>query len=166
MKKASNILYYLVKIGLAITILGLLVFPGIFTTFLKIVYIDESLMPIPKQNFYIIGIISFYILSIPYTIIIIHLNKIVNLLKKEEYYNSIIVKRLKKISLIFLILSVLYPLINIFLYYGFNIFLYALTIIPSIILPFLGIVLSLLFFIAAKFYENTIAIKEENDLTV
>lgn len=165
MKKASNILYYLVKIGLAITILGLLVFPGIFTTFLKIVYIDGSPI-IPKETSFIIGIISFYILYIPYTIIIIHLNKIVNLLKKEEYYNSIIVKRLKKISLIFLILSVLYPLINIFLYYGFNIFLYAFTVIPSIILPFLGIVLSLLFFIAAKFYENTIAIKEENDLTV
>lgn len=166
MKKASNILYYLVKIGLAITILGLLVFPGIFTTFLKVLYGDSSLIAIPKQKSFIIGIISFYTLSIPYTIIIFHLNKIVNLLKKEEYYNSIIVKRLKKISLIFLILSVLYPLINIFLYYGFNIFLYALTIIPSIILPFLGIVLSLLFFIAAKFYENTIAIKEENDLTV
>lgn len=166
MKKASKALYYLVKLGLGLTIVGLLLFPGIYTTFLKVVYADSNLMPITKETSFIIGIISFYILSIPYTFIILNLNKIVNFLNKEDYYNKIIVKKLENISLIFLVLSVLYPLINIFLYYGFNIFLYALTIIPSVILPFLGIVLSLLFFIAAKFYENIIAIKEENDLTV
>lgn len=165
MKKASKALYYLVKIGLGLTIVGLLLFPGIYTTFLKVVYVDGSPV-ISKDLSFILGIVFFYMLYIPYTFIILNLNKIVNFLNKEDYYNKIIVKKLENISLIFLVLSVLYPLINIFLYYGFNIFLYALTVIPSVILPFLGIVLSLLFFIAAKFYENIIAIKEENDLTV
>lgn len=165
MKKASKALYILVKIGLILTIIGFIFFPAIYTAFLKMVYVDGSPI-IPKNLSFTLGMVSFYILYIPYTFIIFNLNKIVKFLNKEDYYNKIIVKKLENISLIFLILSVLYPLINIFLYFGFNIFLYALTVIPSVILPFLGIVLSLLFFIAAKFYENIIAIKEENDLTV
>lgn len=164
-KNSIKALNTLIKIGLILTIITLALFPLVYTAFLKVTYNQYS-FDFNKNIVFYIGIFSFYILSIPYLFIIVNLNSIAKQFKNNDFFNVNISKNLKNIAMLFLTIGVFYLVINIVLYYVFNIFLYALTIIPSFIIAFISIVLSLIFFIASEFYLNIINIKDENDLTV
>lgn len=164
-KNSIKALNTLIKIGLVLTIIALALFPLVYTAFLKVTY-NQYNFDFNKNIAFYIGIFSFYILSIPYLFIIVNLNSIAKNFKNNDFFNVNISKNLKNIAILFLTIGVFYLAINIILYYIFNIFLYALTIIPSFIIPFISIVLSLIFFIASEFYLNIINIKDENDLTI
>lgn len=164
MKKIEGSINLLVNIGLILTILMGLSFPLVYTAFIKGMISSGQIMD--KTLALNLGYICFYILYLPYLLFIFKLRNISKFLGKGDYFNRTIVKDLKTMGRLIILLGSLYLFINIALYMIYDIYLYALTILPSIIVPFVALTMGILFIFSGKLYSNIIDIKEENDLTI
>lgn len=163
-RKLEGYMYALVNLGLLLTIILGLVFPLIYTAFLKVSVNSgwEINLPMAKR----LGYLVFYSLLIPYLVFIFKLREISKYFKEGDHYNREIVRNLNTIGYIMLVIGILYLGINILLYIKYQVFLYALTVIPSIVIPFICFTLFIIFLLAGKVFLNAIELKEENDLTI
>lgn len=164
MKKFEKYINMLVNLGMVFTILLGLGFPLIYNAFIKTIL--NSGISLDKYLVLNLGYLCFYILYVPYLFFIYKLRGISKILSKEDYFNIKIAKNLNIMGKTMILIGVLYVAINIFLFYKYDLYLYALTIIPVIIIPFVAITLGLLFIFSGELYSNIIEIKEENDLTI
>ncbi len=164
MKKFEKYINMLVNLGMVFTILLGLGFPLIYNAFIKTIL--NSGISLDKYLVLNLGYLCFYILYVPYLFFIYKLKGISKILSKEDYFNIKIAKNLNIMGKTMILIGVLYVAINIFLFYKYDLYLYALTIIPVIIIPFVAITLGLLFIFSGELYSNIIEIKEENDLTI
>ena len=55
---------------------------------------------------------------------------------------------------------------NIFFYFAFDIYLYAITILSCILVSFLSLAIGVFALVSSKLFERVIEIKDENDKTI
>lgn len=162
MKKdySSNILNSIVFTGIILTILVLLSMPLILTAMLKSgLGIVGSSLPINIS-------IVIYICAIPYVIALFILKKLCKIIVIKKPFSREIPKYLKQISICAFSEILIYNIVQIVLYYIFDIYLYGLTIISSIIVSFVSLAIGFLSLVLSKLFGMAIEIKEENDKTI
>ncbi|MCU9809280.1 DUF2975 domain-containing protein [Paraclostridium sp. AKS46] len=60
----------------------------------------------------------------------------------------------------------IFNVVQLFLCYLFNVYLYALNIIPAILVSFISLAIGFLSLVLGRLYTMAIEIKEENDKTI
>lgn len=159
-KYAENILDKIVLIGIALTIILLLFTPLGITAILKSVYgVVGSKMPINIS-------IGIYICAIPYLIALIYLKKLCGLIAKKDPFSTNIPLYLKKISMCAFSEVLIFNVVQFGLYYLFDMYFYALTLVPSVIISFVALAIGFLSVVLSKLFEMAIEIKDENDKTI
>lgn len=162
MKKdfSSRVLNNIILVGIILTLMVLLFIPlGLTAMFKSGLGIVGSDMPM-------IISIGLYICAIPYVIALIILKKLCSLIVAKEPFSKNIPVYLKRISICAFSEIFLFNIVVIVLYYFFDIYLYALTIIPVIIVSFVSLAIGFLSIVLAKLFEMAIEIKDENDKTI
>lgn len=154
-------------------ILDKIVIVGIILTLITLLVIPMGLTAIFKSGFGIVGSdipmiisIGLYICSIPYVIALFKLKKLCSLIVAKDPFSKNIPIYLKRISICAFSEILIFNIVVIALYYFFDIYLYALTIIPVIIVSFVSLVIGFLSIVLAKLFEMAIEIKDENDKTI
>ena len=162
MKKdfSSKILNNIVLVGISLTLLLLLFIPlGLTAVFKSGLGVVESNMPM-------IISIGIYICAVPYVYALVQLKKLCGLVAQKEPFSRDIPVYLKKISICAFSEIVIFNLVVIVLSYFFNLYLYALTILPAVIVSFVSLAIGFLSMVLGKLFEMAIDIKEENDKTI
>lgn len=157
---SSKILNNVVLIGIVLTLLALLMTPLILTAFLK------SSLSITGTNIVTIISICIYMCAAPYIISLFELKKLCKLISKNNPFSTEIPKSLKKIAICAFSEVLLFNGTAIILFYVYDIYLYALTIIPCIIVSIVSIVIGLLGLVLSRLFQMVIEIKDENDKTI
>lgn len=162
MKKniSSKILNNIVLIGIGLTIFLLLFLPLGLTAFFK------SSLGIVSSNIPIILSLGVYICAIPYLIALISLKKLCNLIAKKNPFSRQIPYHLKSIAICAFSEILIFNVVQLFLCYLFNVYLYALNIIPAILVSFISLAIGFLSLVLGRLYTMAIEIKEENDKTI
>ncbi|RDY23200.1 DUF2975 domain-containing protein [Romboutsia maritimum] len=162
MKKdfSSKILNNIVLVGIVLTVLALLITP------LGITAIFKSQLGITESNIPIVISIGIYICAIPYVVSLILLKKICKFIAIKEPFSMNIPIYLKKISICAFSEILIFNAVQIGLYYFFDIYLYAISIIPAIIVSFVCLAIGFLSIVLGKLFEMAIEIKDENDKTI
>lgn len=162
MKKdfSSKALNKIVSIGIILTLLALLSTPIIVTTIFKSSYsIVGSSIPMKIS-------IGIYICAIPYVIALFLLKKLCKMIAMNKPFSKEIPIYLKQISICAFSEILIYNVIQLVLYYIFNIYLYGLTIVSAIIVSFVSLAIGFLSLVMSKLFEMAIEIKDENDKTI
>ncbi|MBU5439582.1 DUF2975 domain-containing protein [Tissierella sp. MSJ-40] len=157
---SSKLLNGIVIVGITLTILALIATPLVITAFLKV-----SNRELLGSNMVMILTGCIYICAIPYLIALFKLKSICRLLCSENSFSPEIAKEFQIIAICGFSEAVLFILAELFLYFSCDLFLYALTIIPSIIVPFVSITAGFLSLLMSKIFKKAAEIKEEVDLT-
>lgn len=159
-KASSKILNGLVIIGIILTILALIGIPLVLTAFFK-----SSSMKLSAPNIKWILTACIYLCAVPYVTALFKLKKICKLLTGENSFSPIISKEFQVIAICAFAEAIIYILSNLFLYTVFDFYLYAVTIIPLIIVVFLAVTIGFLCLVMSNIFKRAAEIKEENDLT-
>ena len=162
MKKdySSNILNSIVVIGIILTLIALLAMPLILTAMLKSgLGIVGSSLPMNIS-------IVIYICAAPYVIALFILKKLCKIVAIKQPFSRDITKYLKKISICAFSEILIYNIVQVLLYYIFDIYLYGLTIILAIVVSFVSLAIGFLSLVLSKLFDMAIEIKEENDKTI
>ena len=162
MKKdySSNILNSIVVIGIILTLIALLAMPLILTAMLKSgLGIVGSSLPMNIS-------IVIYICAAPYVIALFILKKLCKIVAIKQPFSRDIPKNLKKISICAFSEILIYNIVQVLLYYIFDIYLYGLTIILAIVVSFVSLAIGFLSLVLSKLFDMAIEIKEENDKTI
>ena len=162
MKKdySSNILNSIVVIGIILTLIALLAMPLILTAMLKSgLGIVGSSLPMNIS-------IVIYICAAPYVIALFILKKLCKIVAIKQPFSRDIPQYLKKISICAFSEILIYNIVQVLLYYIFDIYLYGLTIILAIIVSFVSLAIGFLSLVLSKLFDMAIEIKEENDKTI
>lgn len=159
-KTISKILNGLVVVGIILTILALIAVPLGLTALLK-----TSKIKLVISNIEWILTICIYICAIPYVIALFKLKKICKLLTGINYFSPIISKEFQVVSICAFAEAGIFALSNLFLYAVFDFYLYALTLLPLVIVIFVSITVGFLFLVMSDIFKKAAEIKEENDLT-
>ena len=162
MKKdySSSILNNIVLVGIILTLIALLAMPPILTAILK------SDLGIVGSNLPMNISIVIYICAIPYVISLFILKKLCKIIAIKQPFSRKIPKCLKQISICAFSEILIYNIVQVALYYIFDIYLYGLTIMPAIIVSFVSLAIGFLSLVLSKLFDMAIEIKEENDKTI
>ncbi|MCY6957650.1 DUF2975 domain-containing protein [Clostridium brassicae] len=156
----SKILNGLVIAGIILTILALIGTPLSLTALLK-----SSKMKLSVLNMEWILTACIYVCAVPYLIALFKLKKICKLLTSENSFSPIISKEFQVLAICAFTEAVFFILSNLFLYVVLDFYLYAMTIVPIIIMIFVAVTAGFLFLIMSIIFKRAAEIKEENDLT-
>ena len=156
----SKILNTLVTTGIVLTLLSLAATPLILTAFFK------SALSMTGTNLDLIVAMAIYVCAVPYVAALFDLKKICKLFATDNYFSEKTPMYLKRISIYAFSEVILFNGAAIFLYYFFDVYLYALTIVPCVIISFVSISIGLLCLVLSKLYAVVNEIKDENDQTI
>lgn len=159
-KISSKLLNGLVIVGIVLTILALIATPLVITALLK-----TSNRELLGSNMVLILTGCIYVCATPYLVALFKLKSICRLLCSQNSFSPKIAKEFQIIAICAFSEAVLFILAELFLYFDRSLFLYALTIIPSIIVPFVSITAGFLSLIMSNIFKKAAEIKEEVDLT-
>lgn len=159
-KISSKILNGLVIVGIILTILTLISIPLVLTAFFK-----TSGMKVETSNMEWILTAFIYLCAVPYLIALFKFKRICKLLTSENSFSPIISKEFQILAICAFSEACIYLLSNIFLYVLFDFYLFAMTILPLIVVIFISITVGFLFLIMSNIFKAAAEIKEENDLT-
>lgn len=164
MKKSINskILNGLIIFGIVLTIVALVGMPLVLTAALKVsgMEFDRSYSKIAISISILI-----YICAVPYVIALLKLKSICKALTGENSFALSIAEDFKIVGICAFVEAVTFIGANLILYFVYHIYLYALTIIPLFVVPFIAITLGFLFLTMSNVFKKASEIKEENDLT-
>lgn len=162
MKKnySSRILNNIVLVGIVLTLLLLLITP------LGITAMFKSSLGIVNSNIPMIISIGVYICAVPYVYALVLLKKLCSLIAANEPFSKNIPVYLRKISLCAFSEIFIFNVVLIALFYFFDVYLYALTVIPAILVSFVSLAIGFLSVVLAKLFDMAIEIKDENDKTI
>lgn len=162
MKKSINatIVNHLVTVGIILTLLALAFTPLGMTAFFK------SALSMTGTNMDMVVTAAIYVCAVPYVATLFSLKKMCKLIVLNQPFSDEMPKCLKRISLYSFCELVLFNVVTLVLYYGYDIFLYALTIFPCIIVSFVALTVGLLSLVFSRLFETAIDIKNENDQTI
>lgn len=158
-KTISKILNGLVIAGIILTILALIGTPLGLTAFLK-----ASRMKLLFPNMEWILTAFIYACAVPYLIALFKFKKICKLLTSENSFSPIISKEFQRVAICAFVEAGIYIMSNLFLYVIFDFYLFAMTIVPLIIVIFVAVTVGFLFLIMSSIFKRAAEIKEENDL--
>jgi Protein of unknown function (DUF2975) len=158
--KISKVLNIAVAIGILLTLLALASTPLVVTAFLK------SAFSILDSKLVMTITIALYICAIPYVGILIMLKKMCKLFATNNHFSIQIPKYLKIISMFAFSEVLVINGVAFVLTYFFDMYLYALTIMPCIVISFVAIVVGLLCLVLSRLYEYVNEIKNEIDQTI
>ena len=152
---SSNLLNKIITTGIILTFLALLSTPLILTAIFK------NRLGIVNSNIPISISIGLYICAIPYIIALFILKKISKQIAIKDPFNI-------KIPIPFCAFSeiILFNIVCIVLYYVFNIYLYGITIMSSIVVSFVSLAIGVLSIVLSQLMKIAIEIKDENDKTI
>lgn len=162
MKKNRNskILNSIVLLGIVITLLMLIGTPLALTAMFKT---NKELM---DSNFITTITVLIYICAAPYVGALVLLKKLCKLMSNKNPFSREIPRLIKKIGMCAFSEVLLFNGAIIVAYYIYDIYLYALTIVPCIIVSFVSIAIGFFALVSANLFEMSIDIKEENDKTI
>ncbi len=162
MKKdvGSKMLNIIVTLGIAFTLLSLLATPLVLTAFLK------SALSVLNQSLVMTITICIYICAAPYMIALFNLKRLSKLVVNNNPFSPDTVKSLKIISLCAFSEILLFNGCSIYLMYYHDIFLYALSIIPMILVTFISLAIGFLSLTLSQLFDQATRIKDENDKTI
>lgn len=162
MKKdiSSKALNIIVIVGIVLTLLALVFTPLVLTAFFK------SGLGVTETNMPMIISIGIFICAIPYVISLFSLKKLCKLIVLNKPFSIEIPKSLKRISVCAISEILIFNIVVIVLYYFYDMYLYALTILPSVVISFVSLAVGLLSFVLSRLFEMAIEIKDENDSTI
>lgn len=157
---SSNVLNRFVMLGIVLTILALIGTPLVLTALLKISMMELS---VSNMEFILTGCI--YICATPYLIALLKLKSICKLLTGENSFSPKIAKEFQVIAICSFSEVILFISAELFLYFVCDFFLYALTVVPAIIIPFIAVTAGFLSLVMSNIFKKAAEIKEEIDLT-
>jgi len=159
-KISPQIINMLVIVGIALTLLVLLATPLVLTAFLKSAFsiLDQGLVTAITS--------CIYLCAVPYLIALFQLKKICSIIVRNNPFTFDAAKALKIISICAFSEIVLFIGCSIYLVYAHDMFLYAMTIIPMIIVTFISLAIGFLSLTLSQLFEQATRMKEENDQTI
>lgn len=162
MKKDRNskILNSIVLLGIIITLLMLIGTPLVLTAMFKS---DQELM---NSNFITTITVLIYACSAPYVGALVLLKKLCKLMSNKNPFSREIPSLIRKIGMCAFSEVLLFNGATIAAYYIHDVYLYALTIVPCVIVSFVSIAIGFFSLVSANLFEMSIEIKEENDKTI
>lgn len=162
MKKDRNskILNSIVLLGIIITLLMLIGTPLVLTAMFKS---DKELM---NSNFVSTMTVLIYACAAPYVGALVLLKKLCKLMSNKNPFSREIPILIKKIGMFAFSEVLIFNGAAIAAYYMYDVYLYALTIMPCIIVSFVSIAIGFFALVSANLFEMSIEIKEENDKTI
>nr|WP_246579358.1 DUF2975 domain-containing protein [Alkaliphilus flagellatus] len=150
----------IVTLGITLTLLALLATPLVLTAFFK------SALSVLNQDLVMTITICIYICAAPYMIALFNLKKLSKLVVKNNPFSPDTAKSLKIISLCAFSEILLFNGCSIYLMYYHDIFLYALSIIPMILVTFISLAIGFLSLTLSHLFDQATRIKDENDKTI
>lgn len=156
----SKILNIIVSVGIGLTLALLAGLPFVLGALSKSPSLDM------ESKFIIIITMGIYICAIPYIIALFNLKKLCYHITSKNPFSKSIPKIINNIAYCALSEVVLFNLMNILLYLIYDIYLYALTILPCVLVSFVSLAIGVFALVSSKLFEMTIDIKDENDRTI
>lgn len=156
----ENTLNKIVLVGIILTMVMLLFMPLGITAILK------SATGIVGTNIPFIISIGIYICAVPYVIALFFLKKLSQLVANKDPFSKEIPIYLKKIAMCAFSEILIFNLVQLGLYCFFDVYFYAITVIPSILVSFISLAIGFLSIVLGKLFEMAIDIKDENDKTI
>lgn len=162
MKKDNipKVLNSIIIIGIAITFVILIAMPLILTTILKVnPIIVGNNVPMKLS-------LGIYMCAIPYLLGLFLAKKLSGLIADNKPFAREIPIYLKRIGILAFSEVIIFNIVQIILCYGFDIYLYGITIMLVILVTFVSIAIGFLAITMSRLFEMAIEIKEENDATI
>ncbi|MEW9078459.1 DUF2975 domain-containing protein [Terrisporobacter glycolicus] len=156
----SKILNIIVSAGIILTLIMLAGLPFILGALSKSASINI------ESKYVTVMTVGIYICAAPYVIALFNLKKLCSHITSKNPFSQSIPKLINNIAYCSFSEVILFNLINIIFYFVFNIYFYALTILPCVIVSFLSLAIGVFALISSKLFEMTIDIKDENDRTI
>ncbi|MHC1748252.1 MAG: DUF2975 domain-containing protein [Cellulosilyticaceae bacterium] len=150
----------LVITGIALTVLALIATPLVITAAIKVSGTAQS----PGSMGTVVSF-CIYACAIPYLISLFKLKSICHLFSKDEPFSLKISKDFKVISICAFSEIFIFIGAELILWFGYGFYLYALTIVPLIIIPFICLTAGFMFLVLSNIFKKAAEIKEEVDLT-
>lgn len=158
---SSKFLNGLVIAGIVLTILTLIATPLVLTALQKVSGMKASLSP----NIVYAATVCIYVCGVPYLVALFKLKFISAQLFSDNPFSSKVSTAFQTIAYCAFSAAVLFLASVLILYFGFGLFLYAMTLVPSIIVPFVAVVAGLFALVISNIFKKAGEIKDENDLT-
>ena len=155
----SRSLNLLVLAGILLTVAALAGLPLILTAVLK--HYEEFMQQYPYAPWQITGCV--YACAVPYLWALFRLKKISRCFAQDRAFAPEVVQSFRTIGICALAEAVLLCLASFFPLLAFHTYLYALTVLPALILPFVCIAVALLAFSIAAVFRRAAEMKEENE---
>ena len=156
----SKVLNIIVSVGIVLTILLLAIIPFVLGALSKSAEIGI------QYKYVIVMTVGIYICAIPYIAALLNLKKLCTYITGEESFSRNIPKYINKIAYYALSEVIIFNLMNVVLYFVFDIYFYAITILSSIIVSFLSLAIGVFALVSSKLFKKVIEIKDENDKTI
>lgn len=156
----SKILNIIVSVGIILTLIMLAGLPFILGALSKSASINI------ESKYITVMTVSIYICATPYVIALFNLKKLCSHITSKNPFSESIQKLINSIAYCSFSEVILFNLMNIIFYFVFNIYFYALTILPCVIVSFLSLAIGVFALVSSKLFEMTIDIKDENDRTI
>ncbi len=156
----SKILNIIVSVGIGLTLILLAGIPFILGALSK----SSDLNMESKYVIILTG--GIYVCAVPYVIALFNLKKLCSHITSKNPFSESIPKIIKNIAYCAFSEVVLFNLVNILLYFVYDIYLYALTILPCVLVSFVSLAIGVFALVSSKLFEIIIDIKDENDRTI
>lgn len=156
----SKILNIIVSVGIILTLIMLAGLPFILGALSKSASINI------ESKYITVMTVSIYICATPYVIALFNLKRLCSHITSKNPFSESIPKLINNIAYCSFSEVILFNLMNIIFYFVFNIYFYALTILPCVIVSFLSLAIGVFALVSSKLFEMTIDIKDENDRTI
>lgn len=162
MKKnfSSKVLNIIVIAGIVLTLLALVSLPLVLTAFFK------SGLGVTGTNMPMILSIGIFICAVPYVISLFLLKKLCKLITLNKPFSPEIPRYLKRIAIYAFSEIIVFNLVTLVLCYFYDMYLYALTIVPAILVSFIALAVGFLCLVLSRLFAMAIDIKQENDFTI
>ncbi|MCR8842697.1 DUF2975 domain-containing protein [Paenibacillus sp. SC116] len=155
-----KVLHLVVMLGIALTLLALVATPLVMTAYFK------SGLGITGTNLDTIISAAIFICAIPYVLALFDLKKVCKLIAADHAYSRKIPQSLKRISIYAASEVVIFNIVTFVLCYTYDMYLYALTVLPLIVISIIGASIALLSFVFSNLYKQVIEMKEEHEQTI
>lgn len=156
----SKILNTIVSIGIALTLILLIGLPFILGA------LNKTTFTYMDSKFILIITVGIYICAIPYVIALFNLKRLCSHITSKNPFSESIPKIINNIAYCAFSEVILFNLMNIVLYFVFNLYFYGLTILLCVIVSFLSLSIGVFALVSSKLFEIAIDIKDENDRTI
>lgn len=156
----SKILNIIVSVGIILTLIMLAGLPFILGALSKSASINI------ESKYITVMTMGIYICAAPYVIALFNLKKLCSHITSKNPFSQSIPKLINNIAYCSFSEVIIFNLINIIFYFIFNIYFYALTILPCVIVSFLSLAIGVFALVSSKLFVMTIDIKDENDRTI